>query len=349
MGKELRIGDLVARVPVVQGGMGVGVSLSSLAGAVAAAGGVGVISTAQIGFRQPDFAKNPIECNLRVVKEEIRKAREKAKGGILGVNIMVVTRRYEDYVRAAVEAGIDLVVSGAGLPMKLPELVAGSLTKIAPIVSGRKALEVIVKYWTKKYHHLPDMVVVEGPKAGGHLGFSREEIERYETDSYDAEVVRIIDYVRELSAAHNRAIPVVVGGGVFSGEDMEHYQALGADGVQMATRFVTTYECDAAQGFKDAYLAAGKEDVRIIDSPVGMPGRAINNRFLENVKKGMGERCTCRQCITTCNPATTPYCITDALIRAVEGDTENGLVFCGSNVWKCSRMENVAKIMEEFQ
>lgn len=349
MGKELRIGDLVARVPVVQGGMGVGVSLSSLAGAVAAAGGVGVISTAQIGFRQPDFAKNPIECNLRVVKEEIRKAREKAKGGILGVNIMVVTRRYEDYVRAAVEAGIDLVVSGAGLPMKLPELVAGSLTKIAPIVSGRKALEVIVKYWTKKYHHLPDMVVVEGPKAGGHLGFSREEIERYEIDSYDAEVVRIIDYVRELSAAQNRVIPVVVGGGVFSGEDMEHYQALGADGVQMATRFVTTYECDAAQGFKDAYLAAGKEDVRIIDSPVGMPGRAINNRFLENVKKGMGERCTCRQCITTCNPATTPYCITDALIRAVEGDTENGLVFCGSNVWKCSRMENVAKIMEEFQ
>ena len=349
MARKLKIGNLTAKIPVVQGGMGVGVSLSSLAGAVAAAGGIGVISTAQIGFRHPDFARNPIECNLIAVKEEIRKAREKAMGGILGVNIMVVTRRYEDYVKAAVEAGIDLIISGAGLPMKLPELVAGSLTKIAPIVSGRKALEVIVRYWTKKYHRLPDLVVVEGPKAGGHLGFSREELDRYETASYDGEVVQILDYVKQIRREYRQPIPVVVGGGVFNREDMDHYLALGADGVQMATRFVTTEECDAAPGFKEAYLAATKEDVRIINSPVGLPGRAIANPFLEKVKEGCGTRVACRQCITTCNPATTPYCITEALIRAVEGDTENGLIFCGSNVAKCCRLETVAEIMEEFQ
>lgn len=197
---ELVIGNLVAKIPVVQGGMGVGVSLSGLAGAVAAAGGVGVISTAQIGFREPDFAKNPIECNLRAIKKEIDKARELAKGGVIGVNIMVATKRYSDYVRAAVEAGVDLIISGAGLPMNLPELVEKSTTKIAPIVSGKKALEVITKYWEKKYNRLPDMVVVEGPKAGGHLGFSKEELAKYEETSYDGEVSEIISYTRKLAS-----------------------------------------------------------------------------------------------------------------------------------------------------
>ena len=228
---ELRIGDLCARVPVVQGGMGVGVSLSGLAGAVAAAGGVGVISTAQIGWRDPDFGRNPIECNLRAVGEEIRKARAKADGGIVGVNIMVVTRRYEDYVKAAVAAGADLIISGAGLPMTLPEL-AGDV-KIAPIVSSRKALHVIARHWKKKYDRKPDLVVVEGPLAGGHLGFSHEDIDAYTVTrekNYDDEVRSIIELADELEAQ------VVVAGGVYERSDMEHYLAMGAKGVQMATR-----------------------------------------------------------------------------------------------------------------
>lgn len=343
MMNELRIGDLRACVPVIQGGMGVGVSLSGLAGAVAAAGGVGVISTAQIGWRDPDFARNPIECNLRAVGEELKKARKAANGGIIGVNIMVVTRRYEDYVKAAVAAGADLIISGAGLPMTLPEL-AGNV-KIAPIVSSRKALHVISKHWKKKYDRKPDLVVVEGPLAGGHLGFSQEDVDAYTVTGekdYDDEVRSIIELADELEA------PVVVAGGVYERKDMEHYLAMGAKGVQMATRFVTTRECDASDAYKQAYIDAKKEDIVIVKSPVGMPGRAIHNAFLDKVSAGERFMRGCRQCITTCKPDTAPYCITEALINAVEGNLEEGLIFCGSNAYRADHIETVADIMEEF-
>ena len=340
--KELRIGDLCAKIPVVQGGMGVGVSLSGLAGAVAAAGGVGVISTAQIGFRDPEFKENPIETNLRVIGEEIAKARKIANGGILGVNIMVATRRYEDYVKAAVAAGIDLIISGAGLPMTLPALVEGTSTKIAPIISSVKSLSVITKYWMKKYSRKPDMVVIEGPEAGGHLGFSREELDNYTRESYDEEIKAILSITKEME------VPTVVAGGVYTREDMEHYLAMGASGVQLATRFVTTKECDASDAYKQAYINAKKEDIEIVSSPVGMPGRAIHNAFLDKVNAGERFMRGCRQCIITCKPATAPYCITEALINAVEGRLDEGLVFCGSNAYRADHIETVADIMEEF-
>ena len=340
---ELRIGDLCARIPVIQGGMGVGVSLSGLAGAVAASGGVGVISTAQIGYRDPDFHKNPIECNLKAVGEEIRKARAAADGGIIGVNIMVVTRRYEDYVKAAVAAGVDLIISGAGLPMNLPELAGDA--RIAPIVSSRKALHVISKHWKKKYDRKPDLVVVEGPLAGGHLGFAREDIEAYTVTNeknYDDEVRAVIELADELGA------PVVVAGGIYERRDLEHCLAMGAKGVQIATRFVTTRECDASDAYKQAYIDAKREDIVIVKSPVGMPGRAIHNAFLDKVSAGERFMRGCRQCITTCRPDTAPYCITEALINAVEGNLEEGLIFCGSNAYRADRIETVADIMEEF-
>lgn len=339
---ELKIGDLCARIPVIQGGMGVGVSLSGLAGAVAAAGGIGIISTAQIGFRDPDFDKNPISCNLKAIGEELTKAKEIAKGGIVGVNIMVATRKYEEYVKAAVAAGADIIISGAGLPMTLPELVGKAKTKLAPIVSSKKSLSVITKYWMKKYDRKPDLVVIEGPQAGGHLGFSKEELDSYTKESYDEEIKQILSLAKELE------VPVVVAGGVYTREDMEHYLALGANGVQMATRFVTTKECDASDAYKQAYIAAKKEDIVIVNSPVGMPGRAIHNAFLDKVKAGERFMRGCRQCISTCNPATTPYCITEALINAVEGKLDDGLIFCGSNAYRAEHIETVASIMEEF-
>ncbi len=340
--EELRIGDLCAKIPVVQGGMGVGVSLSKLAGAVAAAGGVGVISTAQIGFRNPEFKTNPIETNLKAIGEEIAKARKLANGGVLGVNIMVATRRYEDYVKAAVEAGIDLIISGAGLPMTLPALVEGAKTKIAPIVSSAKSLNVITKYWMKKYNRKPDMVVIEGPEAGGHLGFSREELDTYTRDIYDKEIKAILSITKEME------VPVVVAGGIYTREDMEHYLSMGASGVQLATRFVTTEECDASDAYKHAYINAKKEDIVIVSSPVGMPGRAIHNAFLDKVNAGERFMRGCRQCISTCKPATAPYCITEALINAVEGRLDEGLIFCGSNAYRADKIEKVADIMEEF-
>ena len=340
---ELRIGDLCARIPVIQGGMGVGVSLSGLAGAVAAAGGIGIISTAQIGFRDPDFGRHPIECNLKAIGEEIKKAREKANGGIVGVNIMVATKRYEDYVKAAVEAGADLIISGAGLPMTLPEI-SGN-TKIAPIVSSRKSLSVISKYWQKKYNRKPDLIVIEGPLAGGHLGFSKEEIDAYTVTNeknYDDEVKAIIELANELE------VPVVVAGGIYERKDMDHYLAMGAKGVQIATRFVTTRECDASDAYKQAYIDAKKEDIVIVKSPVGMPGRAIHNAFLDKVAAGERFMRGCRQCIITCKPDTAPYCITEALINAVEGRLDEGLIFCGSNAYRANKIETVADIMEEF-
>ncbi|MDE7284860.1 MAG: nitronate monooxygenase family protein [Lachnospiraceae bacterium] len=340
---ELKIGGITARVPLIQGGMGVGVSLSGLAGAVAAEGGIGVISTAQIGYRDPDFDRHPIECNLKAIDDEIKKARVIARGGIIGVNIMVATKRYEDYVKAAVKSGADIIISGAGLPMTLPEISGDA--KIAPIVSSKKALSVISKYWDKKYNRKPDLIVIEGPMAGGHLGFSTEEVDEYtvaKTKNYDDEIKQIIALADELD------VPVAVAGGVYDRADMEHYLAMGAKAVQVATRFVTTKECDASDAYKQAYIDAKKEDIVIVKSPVGMPGRAIHNAFLDKVAAGERFMRGCRQCVSTCNPETTPYCITEALVNAVKGNLDEGLIFCGSNAYRAEKIESVSDIMEEF-
>ena len=346
--KALKIGELTARIPVIQGGMGVGISLSGLAGSVAACGGVGVISTAQIGYRDPEFEKDPIKTNLRVIGEEIQKAREIAKGGILGVNIMVATKQYAEYVKAAVKAGIDLIISGAGLPMELPKLVAGSKTKIAPIVSTVKAARVICRFWDHHYQRMPDLVVIEGPKAGGHLGFSREQLDEIDTMDYDEEIRQIIACKEEYEKRYEKKIPVIVAGGIFDRADIDHALELGADGVQIASRFVATEECDASEAYKQAYINAKEEDVQIIQSPVGMPGRALRNALIERVEKEKEPIKKCYNCLAKCNPGKVPYCITKALIDAVKGDVENGLVFCGSNVGRINQMMSVHELMQEL-
>lgn len=348
--KTLKIGDFEADIPVVQGGMGVGVSLSGLAGAVASCGGVGIISTAQIGYRETDWDWNPIEANLRAIGKEIEKAREIAGGrGMIGVNIMVATRDYERYVRAAVEAKADLIISGAGLPVDLPGMVMGSSTKILPIVSSLKSARVICRYWEKKYGWYPDGIVIEGPLAGGHLGFSTEQLAHMEELDYDNEIRSIVEYVKELEPKAFKEIPVIVAGGIYDRKDMEHAFKLGASGVQLATRFVTTYECDASDSYKQAYMDAKKEDIVIIKSPVGMPGRAIRNSFIKEAEKGKLPHGKCHLCISACNPAETPYCITEGLINAVEGDTDNALLFCGENAYRAEKLEHVKDIMEEFR
>ena len=346
--KPLKIGNLTAEIPVIQGGMGVGISLSGLAGAVGAAGGVGVISSAQIGFRREGFDEAPIETNLEALKEEIGKAKELAAGGIIGVNIMVATRKYEDYVRTAAEAGADLIISGAGLPMTLPELVRDSETRIAPIVSSLKSAKVILQYWMKKYEKVPDLVVIEGPEAGGHLGFSYEQLAHLEDLDYDREIAAITAFVKEWGAVRGQEIPVVAAGGIYTREDAERVCALGADGVQMGTRFVTTYECDAPMSYKQAYLNARKEDIVLVKSPVGMPGRALENDFVMRTRQGKLPHGKCHVCVSTCKPQETPYCITDALVNAAKGDMEHALIFCGSNAYRAQRLEHVEDIMREF-
>ena len=366
--KPLKIGNLVAKHPVIQGGMGVGVSLSSLAGAVAKAGGIGIISTAQIGFKDQDFGKNPMAANLRAIHSELKKAREKAPQGILGFNIMVATKEYASYVKEAVKAGADVIISGAGLPIDMPKFVAeaenedgGSekkerRTMIAPIVSSVKSALVICRMWDRKYHTAPDFVVVEGPCAGGHLGFSREQLtelgadtdhvaETFNEAAYDKEIRGIIETVKSFAEKYKKHIPVITAGGIFDHKDVLHQFALGAEGVQAATRFVTTEECDADIAYKEAYINAKEEDIVIVKSPVGMPGRAIKNKFLERVAQGPVKVERCFRCLEHCNPAETPYCITKALINAAEGKIDEALLFCGSNAYRCEKIETVPEVM----
>lgn len=350
--EPLVIGNKSARLPIIQGGMGVGVSLSRLAGAVAASGGIGIISAAQIGFDEPDFYTNCSASNIRALKKHISLAKETShgKGGLVGVNIMTATSEYKAHVHAACQAGADLIISGAGLPADLPGLVKGyeQETKIAPIVSTAKAARVILKLWEKKFHRTADLIIIEGPMAGGHLGFSQTELNTLTPDVYDKEIGEIIAVVKSYEEKFNCQIPVIVAGGIFDKKDVDHALSLGAKGVQIATRFVVTEECDAAPSFKETYLKASFSDIEIIKSPVGMPGRAIHNAFLEEISSGTCAVTHCLRCLSACNPAQTPYCITQALIRAVKGDVEHGLVFCGANVSRLHQMTTVSALMAEL-
>lgn len=346
--KPLVIGNKSARIPVIQGGMGVGVSRSKLAGAVAKAGGVGIISTAQIGYDEEGFEKDEKGCNLRAIKKHIELAKAQADGGLVGVNVMVALQEYKEHVEASVEAGADVVICGAGLPMDLPELVKGSDTKFAPIVSSEKAALLLLKRWDKKYETTADFIVIEGPKAGGHLGFSVDQLDDIDHLDYDTEIQKIIACKKPFEEKYGRQIPVIVAGGIFDHEDVCHAIELGADGVQVATRFVATEECDASDRYKQAYIAAKESDVQIIKSPVGMPGRAIRNAFIEQVEKGRQPITKCYRCIKSCKPAEIPYCITKALVNAVEGDLDNGLIFAGSNVGRITKMTTVPELMKEL-
>lgn len=348
--KPLVIGDLTARAPIIQGGMGVGVSLSRLAGAVAKEGGIGVISAAQPGFDDPDFLKDPVNANMRALAYHIKKAKEISEGGIIGVNIMCAGKNYEEYVQCCIDNHADLIISGAGLPIKLPELIGDAPIKFAPIVSSLKAAKVLFKMWDRRYHKVADLVVIEGVKAGGHLGFSLSELEKADAPDfdYDPEIKEIIAYVKSFEEKYQRKIPVVFGGGVFDRQDIDHYLSLGLDGVQMATRFVATEECDAHPDFKKAYLQANKEDIAIVESPVGMPGRAILNAYALERKKNREKVTHCFRCLEHCDPATTPYCITMALIRAVQGDMDHSLIFCGENAYRIHEMTTVQDLMKEL-
>lgn len=344
MTHSLNIGGLLPKFPIIQGGMGVGISLHNLAGHVAKAGGIGIISSAQIGYKEPDFLTNTLGANLRALKEEIKKAKAIAPQGIIGVNIMVALNHYAEIVKKAVEAGADLIISGAGLPVNLPLYTKGSKTKIAPIVSSGKAASVICKLWDRKNQIAPDMIVVEGPLAGGHLGFSVDEItEKPNVMDIMKDVKKVVS---EYEVKYNKTIPVVVAGGFYSGEEVAAALKEGADGIQMATRFVTTFECDAPESYKEAYIKANADQIGIIKSPVGMPGRAILNPFITNVP---GNKACYYHCIEKCGITTIPYCISKALISAAEGNIDNALLFCGSNAYRATKLEHVKHIFEEIE
>lgn len=341
--------SIFAKLPIIQGGMAVGISLSGLASAVANEGGIGVIATADIGMNEPDFRDNFLEANVRALRKEIRKARELTKG-ILGVNIMVALTNFADLVRTAIEEKIDIIFSGAGLPLNLPGFITeGVKTKIVPIVSSARAAGIIAKKWTDKYSYLPDAVVVEGPKAGGHLGFKEENIGNPEF-ALEKLVPEVIQELKPFVEKYGRLVPVIAAGGIYTGADIFRFIQLGAAGVQMATRFVTTHECDVSEKFKQTYIDSRKEDIVIIKSPVGMPGRAIRNAFLDEVSQGKRKPFTCPyHCLKTCELEKSPYCISFALMNAQRGNFDRGFAFCGSNAWRAKKIISVKELIETLQ
>ena len=347
--KSLVIGNLVARIPIVQGGMGVGISLSRLAAATANAGGVGVIAAAGIGLLEPDGFTDFLGANIRALRREIRNARAMTKG-ILGVNIMVALTNFADMVRTAIEEKIDIIFSGAGLPVNLPEfLKGGASTKLVPIVSSGRAATLLAKRWLDKYNYLPDAFVVEGPMAGGHLGFKAEQLDD-PAFALENIVPEVVAAVRPFEEKTGKKIPVIAGGGIYTGADIRRFIDLGAAGVQMATRFVATEECDASRKFKNAYLAAGRGDLEIIKSPVGMPGRAIRNKFLDDVAKGMKKPFACPyHCIVTCDIEKAPYCISLALLNAQKGRLDKGFAFAGANAWRTEKIVPVQELVDELK
>lgn len=348
--KSVKLKDKVLAVPIIQGGMGVGVSLSGLAGSVMKQGGMGVISAAHPGYRKETFRKDSKRANCDAIFEEVKKARAIAdEKGLLGINIMVASKDYETYIKAAVDAKVDAIISGAGLPVNLPEFVNDENILLAPIVSSGKAMKLILRMWDRRYHRIPDFVVVEGSEAGGHLGFKKEDLMENTCKSLEDIFKEVKQELVSFCEKYEKEVPVFVAGGIYTGDDIAKFIKLGASGVQMGTRFIATEECDANIKFKEAIVNCKKEDIAIVQSPTGFPGRGILNEFMVKTKE-RGNICvkSCLNCLTPCKPADTPYCISEALIQSVKGNLNRGLIFVGSNAYRIDKIVKVAKLMNEL-
>jgi len=341
----LKIGDLEIWPPIIQGGMGVRVSGSRLASAVANEGCAGVIASVGLGAFEDAAMSEFVGLNNNALKTEIRKARL-LSNGILGVNVMAVISNYEELVKVCVEEKVDMIISGAGLPLDLPKLTAGSAIKLIPIVSSVRALNIIYRKWKQNYNKVPDAVVLEGPMAGGHLGYAYDDLINGTTPKLETLVKELVEFVDSL----DETIPVVAAGGIFDGNDIARFLRLGASGVQMATRFVCTNECDVHDDFKQAYITAKKEDLVIIKSPVALPGRVIQNEFTQRVMRGETIPFRCPfHCLRSCNPRSAPYCIAKVLTDASKGKLNNAFVFAGSNAYKCTEIVSVKALINQLK
>jgi NAD(P)H-dependent flavin oxidoreductase YrpB (nitropropane dioxygenase family) len=349
---SLIIGDLKVKVPIIQGGMGVAISLSQLASAVANQGGIGVISAAGIGFTQPDYQRNFQEANRRALRLEIQKARSLTKG-VLGVNLMVALTDYDEFLKIAIDEKIDIVFLGAGLPLKMPDFIvqhgfSNIKTKFAVKVSSPKAAKVIFNYWSQKFNHIPDAIVVEGPLAGGHLGFTRQELADNEIP-LEQLIRETVEMVKSFETQFGKKVPVIAAGGIYTGADMYHIMKAGAAAVKLGTRFVTTHECDADIAFKMSYVNSSKEDITIINSPVGLPGRVIRNEFVNQIERGEVKPFKCPwKCLKTCNFKEVSYCISQTLHNSARGMMNDGFAFAGANAYRATKIESVKDVFDDL-
>lgn len=342
--RNLDIGGLNIELPIIQGGMGVRVSASSLASAVSNEGALGVIAAVGLGEEGGDITHDYKERSRHSFTNIIRVTRE-ATSKPFGVNIMCALTNYDELVEVAQEESVDVIISGAGLPLKLPSLVNNRATKLVPIVSSARAAHIICSVWKRRYNRLPDAIVVEGPLAGGHLGYSRGELADRQHYYLDNILREVLSVAREF----DDSMPVIAAGGIFDGEDIARVIRLGARAVQMGTRFVCTHECDVSIKYKEAYMKARQEDIVIIQSPVGMPGRVIGNDFVKKILRGERVDFGCAyKCLSTCNPKKVKYCIAKALINASRGDLKRGFAMCGSNAYRIKKIISVKRLIAEL-
>lgn len=341
----LRFKNKHLELPIIQGGMGIGVSLGNLAGHVMKEGGMGVISAAQPGYRDPNFKRDPFECNIKALKAEVKKARKISEGhGLLGINIMVAGQQYNQYVTEIGKMDVDVIISGAGLPLELPNLVQNDQIALAPIVSSGKAAYLLCRRWFQRYLRYPDFIIIEGPLAGGHLGFCWDDLKAHTEQKLET----IFDDCQKVLADLGQNIPLVVAGGIYTSADIVAFLKRGAAAVQIATRFIGTFECDAHERFKQAFINAKKTDIDFVISPSGYPGRALVNDFVKLMRTQRIPSTHCVHCLKACIPLTTPYCITEALINSVSGDVEHGLIFTGANGYRIDKIVHVKDLIEEL-
>ena len=344
----LIIGDLKIEVPIIQGGMGVKVSTAPLVSAVANCGGAGTIASVGLAYGAANNETDYLNASREALRSEIRKTRT-LTSGVIGVNIMVALTNYHELVQVAIDEKADFIISGAGLPLRLPEFTQGSLIKLIPIVSSARAAKIIIKTWNRRYKRFPDAIIVEGPLAGGHLGFNFDELTQHSGESLESLVSAVLKTVKEYEKESNVSIPIIAAGGIFDGKDIAKFIKMGAKGVQIATRFVATEECSVADEFKELYLKSKAEDIVIIRSPVGLPGRAIKTSFIERIMRGEKDPFKCvYKCLITCDPTTVPYCIAKALCNASIGDLDNAVVFAGSNVPRIKAIVSVKQLIDEL-
>ena len=356
--ESLKIGKYVVEKPVVQGGMGVGISWDQLAGNVSKEGGLGVISAVGTGYYMDKkfagklVADRPLSEDNFYSKDGfeaiINNARKICGDKPLAANILYAINGYGDVVRNACELGIDIIITGAGLPTNMPEFTADYPdVALVPIVSSPKALKIICKRWQKRYNRLPDAVVVEGPKSGGHQGFTYEQCKLDEN-----QLENIVAPVVEEAALWGN-IPVIAAGGVWDKSDIEEMLSLGASGVQMGTRFIGTHECDAHENLKQVLLDAKEDDIELMSSPVGYPAQGVRTNLTELVEKREGPSIKCiSNCVAPCNRGVEAkevgFCIADRLSDAYEGNLETGLFFSGTNGYKLTELISVKELLNKL-
>ncbi len=332
--KPLIIGDLVVPIPVIQAGMGVKIASAELAGAVARAGAIGCISSvglSSLELLQADYICESSDC----LKLEIQKARKLAPNGVLAINVMNVISNYDEIVSVCVQEKVDIIISGAGLPLKLPELTIDSNIKLVPVISSGRALELILRTWHRRYQKLPDAVIVEGPLCGGHMGFSYDQLADHSSILISDILKDVKQIIAPYEAEYGVHIPIIGAEAVSFFDDVMQKLEMGFDGVQIGTRFICTEEANIARKSKEVYVKAKSEDIIILNSPLGMPVKVLRTPLSEKLIQGKKIPFGCPfQCLRGCKAMKVNFCIADALFKTADGLVDEGLFMSGSDVGK---------------